>query len=422
MLPILPAGHRMMRKAPLLASLHHLTLLVLLYTCLPGAARAQPSVPHGVTEVVVLGVDHSAQLVNRHQQPGAMRAFFDAIAPSAICIERSPEKFARNDHYEFTYEIQDLIVPWAREKNLPLCPFDWLPSAEDSALAFGIPDLESVPVLRKEAGFQGFLTFPEPRSRTQGLFFADSAAERDRHREFYAAYPQMPARDFARRLFLYRTFMQAQRIAAAAKNHPGQRILVVVGVMHKDDIEAILAANPQLRIVLPSALVAEPTESTIGKFARIEDYAAIANFNLLGTQWRDPMLDRAWMGQVVGELQKRWPGAETDLYALRLAELNGESLNGVLQKYLAIPVRAADKRFIWTGVKDRSRIDSFFDPFGNLPIASRALLEAARIHLLLGERSEAEAIRSRLDEALDSDFKRLQFQQYWTRYVEPATH
>ena len=48
-------------------------------------------------------------------------------------------------------------------------------------------------------------------------------------------------------------------------------------------------------------------------------------------------------------------------------------------------------------------------------------LEAARIHIGLGERSKAMAIRSRLAASLGSDFKRLQFDGYWARYIDRAS-
>lgn len=396
-----------------------LLIFLLLICAIPpaDAAEAPPATP---TEVAILGVDHSAQLVNRRQQPAAMRAFFETAAPDAICIERSPERVARNDHYEFTYEIQDVIVPWAREKRIALCPFDWLPSAEDSALALGIADLETVPPLRRPSGFQGFLTFPEPRSRTLGLFFADAPEERARHRDFYAAYPSAATRDFPRRLFLYRTFMQAQRIAAAARNHPGGRILVVVGVMHKEDIEAILADAAHVRIVEPSALAAEPDAAAVARLTRTEDLAAIASFNLLGVQWRDPLVDRGWMAEVVTRLQQQSPGPEADLLAARLAELEGADPRALLARYRQIVTVAGDRRFTWTGVKDPSRLDSYYDPFGNLTVGSRALLEAARLHLRLGERVTADRIRRQLAATLNSEAKRQQLDGYWARYIEPA--
>src|SRR3546814_14807812 len=67
-----------------------------------------------------------------------------------------------------------------------------------------------------------------------------------------------------------------------------------------------------------------------------------------------------------------------------------------LSAHLAIAGEAGERRFTWDGVKDRKRIDSYFDPFGNLTIAQRARLEAARIYYLLGRDPEAEAIRSAL--------------------------
>ena len=57
--------------------------------------------------VLTIGV-----LVGRAYHPGWFRAFFDLVHPSAICIERSPDEFARGDFYEFTYEAQDIAIPY----------------------------------------------------------------------------------------------------------------------------------------------------------------------------------------------------------------------------------------------------------------------------------------------------------------------
>ena len=37
-----------------------------------------------------------------------------------------------------------------------------------------------------------------------------------------------------------------------------------------------------------------------------------------------------------------------------------------------------DTKFSWTGVKDLERLDSYFDPFGNLTVRQRATVELAR--------------------------------------------
>ncbi|MFN3944987.1 MAG: hypothetical protein ACK4K7_08660 [Allosphingosinicella sp.] len=326
------------------------------------------------------------------------------------------------DHYEFTYEIQDVIVPWARETGTPLCPFDWLPSPEDSALAFGVDDLERPPFLRRPSGFQGFVSFPEPRSLTDGLFFADAEEERARHRSFYGAYPEQPRGDFARRLFLYRTFLQARRIAAAARAYPGGRVLVVVGVMHKDDIERILAGDPRIRIVQPSAIAREPDAVAVARETRAEHLFAIAHFNLLGAQSRTGNVDRSWMEVVVRQLERERPGPESRLLRLRLDEAQGRlDYDNAIPAYLGIAAEAGDLRFTWDGVKDRSRIDSIYDPFANLTIAQRAQLEAARVHQAAGRDADAEHLRAALRETLAGDDQRYQLDAYWRREIAALT-
>src|SRR3546814_4560832 len=95
-----------------------------------------------------------------------------------------------------------------------------------------------------------------------------------------------PRGDFARRLFLYRTFLQARRIALAARKYPGERLLVVVGMMHKDDLERILADHRGIKIIQPSDIASEPGLAEITRHQRVEDLFAIATFNLLGMQSR----------------------------------------------------------------------------------------------------------------------------------------
>ncbi len=103
--------------------------------------------------MIILGVGHSTQLINYNQQPAAIRAFIDKVKPSAICIERSPEEFSRNDFYEFTYEQQYTIIPYARKNKIPLHPIDWLPSDQDLDLAFGIKDLKFQNLQDKKTAF-----------------------------------------------------------------------------------------------------------------------------------------------------------------------------------------------------------------------------------------------------------------------------
>src|SRR3546814_19599185 len=90
-------------------------------------------------------------------------------------------------------------------------------------------------------------------------------------------------------------------------------------------------------------------------------------------QSRGEAVDLAWMEDVIDQLQRQQPGAETRLLATRLAEIQGRmSPEQALSAHLAIAGEAGERRFTWDGVKDRKRIDSYFDHFGNLTIAQRA--------------------------------------------------
>src|SRR4051794_9791365 len=77
-----------------------MTLLALAVGRALGAQSAAPASRSAadsgrLTTLVILGVEHSAQLAARAYHPGFFRAFFDRVRPAAICIERSPDEFAR---------------------------------------------------------------------------------------------------------------------------------------------------------------------------------------------------------------------------------------------------------------------------------------------------------------------------------------
>lgn len=366
------------------------------------------------TRLVILGVDHSTQLVEERQRPAALRAFYDRVAPAAIAVERSPEEFARGDHYEFTYEIQYVALPYARERGIPVHPVDWIPSRDDMLLGFGV-DLETPPRVR--SGWRGFLSFPDSAAVRLPLLFADAEGDRTARRAPWQSEWEPASRDLPRRLYLYRTFLQARRIAAAAEHYPGRTLLVQIGANHKDDIERILAGHPSLEIVQPSSY-GEPSAEEIERAVRREDLLAIASFNLLGVQARTGNIDWEWLRRVLGRLEREGSTPETRLLSTRLAVLTGAlGAEAAIERYRRIQTEAGDSlAFTWTGVKDPSRVDSYFDPFGNLTLGQRAALEIAREHYRLGQDQAGDAIRRELVAALPAE-KSLQLLAYWPEHV-----
>lgn len=369
------------------------------------------------TKVVIMGVGHSSQLVAESYQPAVLRAFIDRVKPDAICIERSPQEFARNDFYEFTYEQQYLVVPYAREKRITLHPVDWLPTSDDTLLAFNIADLEKPPFVRNAAGFQGFISFPDKEALSTSLFYAESVTDRSQQKQFAETIPENARFDYARLLYLYRTFMQSMRILKAANDNRGKTVLVIIGSLHKNDIEQILKSEQSIEIIQPSAY-GSPDPASIAEAVKREDLFAIASFNLLGVQSKSGNVDWDWMNRILARLEKPEATAETMLLKTRLQVVTGQiAAEEARAKYQnAFESAKPETQFTWTGVKDRSRLDSYFDPFGNLSVRQRLLVEIARENNKLKQLSPVSEVQKQLTSQL-STLKSQQLAVYWDEYV-----
>lgn len=387
---------------------------LLLAAALPRLAAAAVA----KTRVAILGVDHAAQLVAEHDQPGMLAAWLDMAKPDAVCIERPPEQASRGDYYEFTYEVQGIILPWAAARGTDLCPIDWTPPMDDQLLGFGL-DLDTPPEIRKPQGFQGFLTFPDAKTLAWDFFAAEDPATLAPLKKWAGEPAPRADRDLPRRLYLYRTYMQAQRIRAAAKARPGKTVVVVVGYFHKPDIEAILQHDAAIELIAPPSL-GRPDEAAVGAATTAEHRGAILAFNLLGMQAGTGNVNWDWVGRVLADFAGAAPTPEARLFETRHALLTGKIAPAeAARRYEAIAADpAAATPLTWNGVKDGARIDSFFDPFGNLDVRQRARLELARCLFALGKAKQAEAELANLAAELPPR-KALQLHGY-TPLLKPA--
>lgn len=409
--------HRAARLAAMVATLVAATGTAQTTDSSRVAARTVPdSVRQPRTRLVILGVDHSAQLVSESNGPGMLSAFIDRVKPDVICIERPPEQAARGDHYEFTYEIQGVVLPYAAARRIEVRPIDWMPSLEDQKLAFGI-DLDEPPEVRPAQGFQAFLTFPDSAALKNDLLVAEDSATLAPVETWYTRPNERAALDFSRRLFLYRTFLQAQRIRAVTRMHPGKTVLVVIGFWHKRDIERILSTHAPIELVSPSSL-GRPTLEQADRAMTREQRSAILTFNLLGRQASTGNVDWAWVKRTLASVEARGTSAEGRLFRVRLDEERRKlQPSEAARRYRAIASETpAGERFTWTGVKDTTRVDSYFDPFGNLTVRQRAMVEVARVLAQQGERGESERVLTQLGAELSAR-KRRQLHAYAETFV-----
>lgn len=371
------------------------------------------------TKVVILGVAHSTQLLSRLHHPGVFRAFYDHISPQAICIERSPEKYLASDYYEFAYEQQYLTIPYCTDKRIPLYPIDWYPSLEDDRLVGGTSfDHEEPPVIRRKNDFIGrHGCFPYEQVFNFDFFFADRCEDEMLKKDQEMLDKRVPGiNDYWRRLVLYRTFMEAMRIKEVAKKHKGQTILVVIGGFHKPDLEGILSDVKEIEIVQPSSY-GQPSQA---QPLTLTEMFAIATYNLLGVQSKYGAVDWEWINIILNQLEELATSEEVILLRTRSNVLQNKVKNEeAIEQYKRICQSISrKKRLTFHGVKHKNRIDSYFDPFGYLPIKNRAELEMAREYYKLKNYAKSNEIKKILIKNNELTWlQKVQIEGYWDQYV-----
>jgi len=368
------------------------------------------------SKIVVLGVTHSMQLVNPKQQPAILRTFFDRVDPKALCIESTPEQYLQSNFYEFTYEQQFCLIPYAKKKNIPIHPFDWWPENEDMRIALGFTDAEYPAFTRRANGFQGFLYFEDSSIFKNDLYYAENEKEKKEISDWYVSYPAEMQYDFPRRLFLYRTFLQAMYIKKTAEQYPGDTILAVVGSYHKEDLEKILGAHG-FTIIDPKGF-GQFTSSDVDANFLTEDAYAIASFNLLGLQSTTVFRDSVFLKKALSVLEKERT-AETKLFSIRYKLLyhHINSAQAIEEYRKVLTGLSKENKFTWTGVKNMQRIDSYFDPFGNMTVWQRSQLELAREYFATGDRINY----TKTKEILENEFtglKKSLLREYMKIYLE----
>jgi hypothetical protein len=362
------------------------------------------------TKVIVLGVEHSAQLVSKTYRAAVFDAFLDRVRPDAICIERDPELAAADYHYEFTYEITDIALPYAAARRLALCPIDWTPTKAEMIVAFR-SDLKALPVIRPK---ESFVTFRDRTAIHRDLLWAEDRTALGKWDAFADSLQASEEAELARRLFLYRTAMQARRISAAARARQNQTILVLVGAFHERDIENFLKQDASIEVV-QAAVFGLPAAAEAARYDTSARRLAVLIFNLLGQQSETGTLDLTWMQENLDAVEGQGgPTLETRLLRIRLDRLIGKlAPAAALSAYRRlIPHADPAALFSWSGVRDGSRLDSYFDPFGNATILQRLNLEVARELYALGRPREAEDVKARVEKELPPS-KRAQLAGYW---------
>lgn len=103
-----------------------------IYLASPDPAPSQAGVataPQNTTQVFVIGTVHAPAglLLDSSYSAAHIRAALEAFLPTAVGIEAPPFWNAWGVSFEATWEIDHVVVPWARERSVPVFGVDWAP-------------------------------------------------------------------------------------------------------------------------------------------------------------------------------------------------------------------------------------------------------------------------------------------------------
>jgi len=146
---------------------------------------------------------------------------------------------------------------------------------------------------------------------------------------------------------------------------------------------------------------------------------------LLGIQPLEGPVDWPWVGEALERFARKHPNAPElpllkERYAVLTRGVRAAEAAAAYERLAASTDSLA--QFTFTGVEDVRRLDSYFDPFGNLGVRQRALLEAAREWTRAGQPARAAQLRAQLTTTgAWSLLRRAQLAAYWDRYMTPAT-
>ncbi|RUO42590.1 hypothetical protein [Idiomarina aquatica] len=363
-------------------------------------------------EVIILGVSHSAQLFVKEYRPAVLRAWLAAAEPDVIAVELTQERFNSGNYYDFTHEIQGIIIPFADELGVSLQPFDWEPTAQDSQLMFGF-DLFHTPLIRPSAGWRSFLSFSdEELDWVKGFHIADQQAMRKKLTAWMDTPVSSLQAEAARRLYLYRTFFQARNIEAIAKRNPGKRIVVVVGYMHQPDLERVLKTSDMVTLT-PSSQFPLPAASTIEQYEKTKDLYAIAWANLFSSHAHSRGFDTDWLRDILKRIKRVDNNLEYDVLKLKYNQFHEAPSLSLLKRWrdLAESIPAGQSPS-WRAGLNEQRIDSDFEPFSAMGLRARAFHEAAVVACRLKKTEHVRSFQQEVSTTLSKARARHYF-DYW---------
>jgi tetratricopeptide (TPR) repeat protein len=368
--------------------------LSVLSFCQNSTAQNSEVAPNRRETILIVGVEHApGQFQSEKFSPAHIRATLEAFKPQVVGVESNPEWFAEGQFYRSTYEAQHLAVPFARDNKIPVYGIDWIGNLRENDYSWR-RHIERVRNIKKvlENPVVEFVQYQYGLSSWSHQIAIEDSPERDFNVLNGTEYGEKSLKwidDGKVKKGSPQEYMEQRDnhivdyIAAVANKHPGTRIAIVIGAMHKADLERKLRVKG-FRVVGPQS-VARTVPFSDGKkmdgLLKAQDIAAI--------------LAEAWDTTPQSGVRRE----RSERLLKRLLELSSKDPKAkAWGEYFSARHKMLEGNYAAAG-KDFEKIERLENPLGfplrsyswrhHLTVQQAALFESGRIADLQGRRQEA---------------------------------
>lgn len=289
-------------------------------------------------EVLVLGTLHAPwQFRTAGFTPAHVRATLEAAAPHVLGVESNPAWFTQGRFHDVTWEAQGVAIPWARERELPVCGVDWMDverydrdhrrrcASRYEQLTAVRPSDRPLPLGMFGRVHRGSLArllewWNDPTRTFTHMNGIDGDAFAKRWLK--GSDPTSP--DFGGR----RNQEIAKRCAAVMKRHPGRRLVVVIGAGHKAVLDALFSRMDGVRVLELGADVPVPDGDAVAAAWTAQDLICAVGHNLDGERsyFSNELVDLDRVTQLVERLAGLGGEADVvDYFRARIAQRRGRA-------------------------------------------------------------------------------------------------
>jgi tetratricopeptide (TPR) repeat protein len=262
--------------------------LGVLLLCQNSTAQNATVTPNRRETILIIGVEHApGQFRSEKFSPAHIRAALEAFKPQIVGVECNPEWYAKGQFYRSTYEAQHLAVPFARDNKIPVYGIDWIGNLRENDYSWR-RHIEQVRNIKKvlESPDAESAHYQYGLSSWSHQIAVEDSLERDFDVLNSAEYGEKSLKwidEGKGKKGSPQEYMEERDnhitdyITSVADKHSGSRIAIVIGAMHKADLERKLRLRG-FRVVGPQSItrtVPLADGEKMDKLLNAQDIAAI---------------------------------------------------------------------------------------------------------------------------------------------------